>query len=132
MPIDIDPETINADSLPGIWSPVQWETSEEEQVIELEQSAIASLLWIVDVPETILRLLLDENGIEQTYKAPKGYDPSVQGEWEDNLVTFTFKRKIELIKSERSHDYLYLEYKVEDFGTWIFEIETDKVSIHRK
>ena len=86
----------------------------------------------MDVPEPILRLLLDENGIEQTFKPPKGYDPSIQGEWDDNLVTFKFKRNIELIKSERSHNYLYLEYKVEDFGTWVFEIETDKVNIYRK
>jgi hypothetical protein len=27
MPIEIDPETMNVDDLPGIWSPVQWELS---------------------------------------------------------------------------------------------------------
>ena len=131
MPIDIDPETINADPLPGIWSPVQWETSEDEQIVELEQQAMASLLWIVDVPETILRLLLDENGIEQAFKPPKGFDPEMQGEWDNEMVTFKFKRSIELVQSERSHDHLYLEYKIEDFGTWALEIEKDKVSIYR-
>ena len=132
MPIDIDPETINADQLPGIWSPVQWEMSEDEQIVELEQTAIANLLWIVDIPETILRLLLDENGIEQAYKPPKGFDPDMQGEWDNDMVTFKFKRTIELVNSERSHDHLYLEYKIEDLGTWVFEIEADKVNIYRK
>ena len=132
MPIDIDPETINADKLPGIWSPVQWEMSEDEQIVELEQTAIASLLWIVDIPETIIRLLLDENGIEQAYKPPKGFDPDMQGEWDNDMVTFKFKRTIELVNSERSHDHLYLEYKIEDLGTWVFEIESDNVNIYRK
>jgi len=132
MPIDIDPETINADPLPGIWSPVQWEMSEDEQIIELEQTAIANLLWIVDIPETILRLLLDENGIEQAFKPPKGFDPDMQGEWDNDMVTFKFKRAIELVNSERSHDHLYLEYKIEDLGTWVFEIEADNVKIYQK
>ena len=42
MPIDMDPETMNVDELPGIWSPVQWELSEEERIMELEQQATAS------------------------------------------------------------------------------------------
>jgi len=131
MPIDIDPETINADPLPGIWSPVQWEMNEEEQIVELEQQAIASLLWIVDLPETILRLLLDETGIERAFKPPKGFDPDLQGEWDNELVTFKFKRAFALVNAERTHDHLYLEYKIEDLGTWAFEIESDKVSIYR-
>jgi hypothetical protein len=32
MPSVIDPETIYADDLPAIWSPVQWELTEEERV----------------------------------------------------------------------------------------------------
>ncbi len=30
MPGVIDPETMNIDGLPGIWSPVQWELTEQE------------------------------------------------------------------------------------------------------
>jgi len=56
MPIDIDPETMNVDKLPGIWSPVQWELTEEEHIQELDTQATASLLFAVDVPEAILRL----------------------------------------------------------------------------
>jgi hypothetical protein len=44
MPGVIDPETINADTLPGIWSPVQWELNEHERIHELETQATASLL----------------------------------------------------------------------------------------
>lgn len=36
MPGVIDPETMNAGTLPGIWSPVQWELSQEERIAELE------------------------------------------------------------------------------------------------
>ncbi len=65
MPIDIDPETINADELPGIWSPVQWELTEEERIMELENQARSNLLYAVDVPEAILRLLLNETEVER-------------------------------------------------------------------
>ena len=50
MPKTIDPETIYVDDLPGIWSPVQWELSEQERAKELEEQATASLLWAVDTP----------------------------------------------------------------------------------
>ncbi|MFN2128758.1 MAG: hypothetical protein ACK2TU_12945, partial [Anaerolineales bacterium] len=73
MPKDIDPQTMNADNLPGIWSPVQWELSEEEQLQELEEQSTASLLFSVDPPEAILRLLLNEYTIERAYEQPKGY-----------------------------------------------------------
>jgi hypothetical protein len=58
MPGVIDPETMNTDGLPGIWSPVQWKLTEEERIAELEAQTEASLLSAVDVPEAILRLLL--------------------------------------------------------------------------
>jgi len=45
MPSIIDPETIHANELPAIWSPVQWELTEEERVEEIEEQAKASLLW---------------------------------------------------------------------------------------
>jgi hypothetical protein len=60
MPSVIDPETMNVDKLPGVWSPVQWDLSEKERIEELDNQATASLLFSVDTPEAILRLLLDE------------------------------------------------------------------------
>jgi hypothetical protein len=131
MPGVIDPETMNADDLPGIWSPVQWELSEQERAQELETQATASLLWAVDVPEAILRMMLQETEIERLYEPPEGYNPELQGEWDPKLVTFGFRKPIELVKLERDRDYLYLEYKFSDFGYWYFEIEPEKITMGR-
>jgi len=68
----IIPETINVDELPEIWSPVQWELTEKEKIEELENQARASLLWAVDIPEAVLRLLLDEVQITRAYVPPDG------------------------------------------------------------
>ena len=131
MPKIIDPETIYVDNLPGIWSPVQWELSEQERAQELEDQATASLLWAVDAPQTILRLLLGETDIERVYGPPEGYDPEEQGYWEKDLVTFQFKRPIHLERVERGQDYLLIEYNFGSLGTWKFEIEPEKVTIER-
>jgi len=129
MPGIFDPETTHVDNLPGVWSPVQWELNESERVLELEDQAKASLMWAVNSPETILRLLLNECEIERTYKPPKGYSLEIQGEWDDSLITFTFKRTFELVKVER--EYLGAECKVQDLGYWVLEIMSDRVEIRR-
>lgn len=131
MPRIIDPETMNADDVPAIWSPVQWELSEAERIQELESQAIASLLRTADIPETILRLLLDETEIERAFEPPEDYNPEEQGEWDQDLLTFQFRRHLTLEHVEREQDYLYVEYKVEDLGYWALEIEPEKVSIYR-
>jgi hypothetical protein len=131
MPGVIDPETMNADDLPGVWSPVQWELTEEERLQELETQSKASLLWAVNAPEAILRLLLQETDIERLFEPPEGYDPADQGDWNPEINTYGFQRLIELVKVVREHDYLYLEYKIEDLGYWSFEIEPEKVTIER-
>ena len=131
MPRYVDPETMNVDELPGIWSPVQWELSEEERIQELHMQATASLLWAVDVPEAILRFLLGETAIDRALDPPPGFDSEIQGEWDHDLVTFQFKRPIELLKVERDRDYLYVEYKVSDLGIYALEIEPDNIQISR-
>lgn len=131
MPGVIEPETVYVDDLPGIWSPVQWEQTKEEQVVELEEQARASLLWAVDVPEAILRLLLSETEIERAYEPPAGYDSEQQGDWDDHLITFQFKREIRLEKVVRERDYLYVEYKLAELGYWAIEIEPQNINIHR-
>jgi hypothetical protein len=131
MPGVIDPETINVDDLPGIWSPVQWELSEEERNQEVENQATASLLWSVDIPEAILRMILQETEIDRLLEPPEDYDEVDQGKWDDELVTFGFRKPIKLVKVERDRDYLYLEYKFGDFGYWYFEIEPEKVTVGR-
>lgn len=127
----IIPETINVDALPGIWSPVQWELTEEERLAELDQQATASLLWAVDVPEAILRLLLDETAIVRAYEPPEGYDPEQQGEWDETMLTFAFKRHARLNSVERQGDSLVAVYNLEGAGYWELEITPERVVIQR-
>ena len=131
MPTIIDPQTINVDDLPGIWSPVQWELTPDEKAEELENQATASLLWAIDTPEVILRLLLNETAIKRAYGPPKGFDPELQGEWDDEVLTFEFNRPIRLERVERERDYLYVEYNFGELGYWALEIEPDKVNISK-
>lgn len=131
MPGVIDPETMYTDDLPGIWSPVQWELSEEERRDEIERQAKASLLWSVSAPEAILRLLLEECEIERALDPPDSYDPELQGEWEDWLVTFKFRRPIRLKEVEGERESIYLVYDFGEAGYWDFEITPEKVSISR-
>ena len=127
----IEPELINADELPGIWSPVQWELTPEEQATEIEDQARASLLWSVDVPEAMLRFLLRETDIERAYDPPSGYNAEQQGEWDEEIITFQFKRPIKLLKVEREQDYLYVEYDFREQGIWAMSIEPENMTITR-
>lgn len=127
----IIPETIHVDDLPGIWSPVQWELSEAERAAELEQQANASLMWTVNVPEAVLRLLLEETAIERAFEPPPGYDPEQQGDWDESLVTFTFKRRIHLEAEERTPDTLAVVYKLDGAGYWQIEFSPERVVIER-
>jgi hypothetical protein len=127
----IDPETIQVDQLPTIWSPVQWELNPDEKAQELEQQATASLLWAANAPETILRLLLNETAIERAYEPPEGYDPEQQGDWIENLLTFTFRRTIELKEIRRERDQLSAIYKFDELGYWQIEITPEKMTIER-
>ena len=131
MPGVIEPDRINVNDLPGIWSPVQWELNEEDRIVELEEQARASLLWAVDAPETILRLLLRETAITRSLLPPEGYDPDEQGEWDDELVTFKFQRPVKLANEERESDHLYIELDFGNLGNWTFQIEPERVVIER-
>jgi hypothetical protein len=131
MPGIIDPETLHVDELPGVWAPVQWEQTEEERAKEIEDQAAASLLMTVDIPEAILRLLLNETAIEQTYAPPPGYDPAEQGEWDPETITFAHRRPLRLAHVERSPELLTAEYDFGDLGKWRFEIGPEQVTIDR-
>jgi hypothetical protein len=131
MPSIIDPQTIHVDELPAIWSPVQWELTEEERVDAINEQATASLLWTMDAPEAILRLLLGETEIQRLSRPPAGYDLEEQGKWDPNIMTFGSYRPIKLIEVERELDYLRLVYNFGDLGYWEFMIEPEKVSIER-
>jgi hypothetical protein len=131
MPGVIDAETMQVDRLPGVWSPVQWDLTEEERAREIEEQAKASLLWAADVPEAVLRLLLSETGIERVFGPPEGYDPEQQGEWDSGMVTFGFSRRIHLQGLERKADLLEVEYQMEGAGWWRLEIGPERVVIER-
>jgi hypothetical protein len=74
---------------------------------------------------------MDETDIERAYEAPKGYDPEQQGEWDQQLVTFQFRRPIRLESVHREPDRLLVEYDFGDLGHWLLEIEPERVSIER-
>jgi len=131
MPGVIDPETLHVDDLPGVWAPVQWEQTETERAAEVEAQAAASLLANVDIPEAMLRLLLNEVDVKLSYGPPEGYRPEEQGEWDDNLLTFAFKQPMKLERVERSENRLVAIYNFADRGVWAFEIEPERVSIER-
>jgi hypothetical protein len=131
MPGVNDPETMNAMALPGIWLHVQWELSEEERITELEAQTVAGLLWSVDIPEAILRLLLQETEITRIVDPPEDYDPETQGEWDPEIATYGFTKPVELLKVERETNYLYLEYKFGNSAYWYIKIEPEKITISR-
>jgi hypothetical protein len=122
MPGFIDPQFTSANKLPTIWSPVQWELTGAQRADELENQATASLLWSADIPEAILRLLLNETEIERAYEPPEGYDPEQQGEWDETMLTFQFKRSIQIEKYEQRTDGAYIEYKLGELGCWAIDI----------
>ena len=131
MPSIIDPETLYVDDLPAIWSPVQWELTDEERVKAVEDQATASLLWTMDAPEAILRLLLNETGIQRLFAEPKGYDPEEQGDWDKDIITFGPERPVKLASVERTPTRLEVVYDFGDRGLWEFIIEAERVTIER-
>ncbi len=131
MPGVIDPQTMHVDELPGVWAPVQWEQTPEERASEVEAQASASLLANVDIPEAILRLLLNETAADVVYAPPDGYNPAEQGEWDDSLITFAFNRPIQLRRLERSPELLVAEYRFNDLGWWRVTIEPYRTVIEK-
>lgn len=131
MPSVIDPLTTYVDNLPAIWAPVQWELSEEERVQAINEQATASLLWTMDSPEAILRLLLNETEIKRLHQAPQGYDSEQQGEWDEDILTFGPYRPIRLVDLERTANFLRVVYDFGDLGYWELMIEPEKVTIER-
>jgi hypothetical protein len=131
MPISIDPENMNVDELPVIWCPVQEELSFSEADEEIHEQATASLLWVADVPEAILRLLVNETEIERVYAPPPDYDPQEQGEWDYSLETYAFKHAIHLKEIVRDEDALSIVYQLEGAGYWQVKITPERVVIER-
>jgi len=131
MPSIIDHETIHVDELHPLWAPVQWDLTDEERIHIQEEQTKANLLWMMDTPEAILRLLLDEVETKRLYEPPEGYNEEEQGEWEPELVTFGPRHPFELDSVSREGDALFIVYKAGDLGYWEFEITEEQVIIKR-
>jgi hypothetical protein len=131
MPSILDPQTLYVDDLPTVWSPVQWELTEEERIQAVEEQATASLLWSMDAPEAVLRLLLEETDIKRIFEPPDSYNPAEQGVWDEKLITFGPKRPIKLESVDRTPTRLELVYDFAELGRWELIIESEKVSIER-
>jgi hypothetical protein len=127
----IEPEHFNVDELPGVWTPVQWDMTIEERVQEDEQQAQASLLKTVDVPEAILRLLTGEYEVERIFAPPAGYNPEQQGDWDESLITFAFKRAARLVEVTREAGRLVVTYNLAGWGYWQVTLTPDDVRIIR-
>ncbi|KAA3648774.1 MAG: hypothetical protein DWQ07_00845 [Chloroflexi bacterium] len=129
----IDPQHLNIDEIPGIWTPVNVEElSDSERVAEVEDQARASLLAGVDTLEAVLRLLLHETEIQRAVTPPDGYDPELQGEWDSDILAFEFKRGIKPVgEISREAEYLFVQFEVEGTGEWIMEITPEKAIIEK-
>ena len=131
MPSFIDAEFMHVDDLPGIWSPIQWDLTPEENVAEVEEQARSSLVAAIDVPEAVLRMLLGETAVVRAYAAPEGYDPEQQGDWDDSIITFQFKRPITLLHHERGQGRLLVQYDFHEQGRWQIEVSEDSFHLER-
>jgi hypothetical protein len=131
MPGIIDHEVMQANELPPVWAPVQWEQSEAELSVEIDRNASANLLFNSDAPEAVLRLLLNETDSTVAYDPPHGYKPEEQGEWDPEVMTFAFLRPMKLEHIERGRDVLVLLYDFGSRGHWRLEIGPERVLIER-
>jgi hypothetical protein len=85
----------------------------------------------MDAPEAVLRLLLDETGIQRLFAPPRDYDPEEQGDWNKELITFGPQRPIKLESIERTPTRLELVYDFGEMGRWEFVIESERVALER-
>ncbi len=109
MPIDIEPETINVDTS-RIWSPVQWELTEEEHIQELDTQAqpVYCSPWTC---RSAARSC-NEYAIERL-PPPPALTRTARG-WNDELLTFQFKRPSSW--SAQRSVLLSIVYDFKEFG----------------
>ncbi|NIM93892.1 MAG: hypothetical protein GTO18_09305 [Anaerolineales bacterium] len=91
----------------------------------------ASLIWAICIPEAILRLLLNEMAFERTLEPPPGYDPSVQGSWDETYATYTFRRAIRITEYSRDVNRLLVDYDFGSLGRWKVDIQPKEVTIRK-
>jgi hypothetical protein len=125
----LDPLTFPVLDVPAIWCPEKEKEFGNPLAASIEAQAKASLLASSDTVEAILRLLYDEAEIERIYEPPPGYNPEVQGDWDDEQVTFAFRHRVEKIGEQRDDEMLRMEYRMEGCGQYSVEITPVSFSI---
>jgi secreted PhoX family phosphatase len=132
MPSYLDPLTFPVLDVPAIWCPEKERVLGNSLAVSIEAQAKASLLASADTVESILRLLFDEAEIDRVFEPPQGYNPEVQGDWDDQQVTFVFRRRVEKISEERDNESLRMEYRMEGCGQYRVEITSESFSIEKE
>jgi hypothetical protein len=128
----LDPLTFPVLDVPAIWCPQKEKVLGNPLATSIEEQAKASLLASADTVEAILRLLHGETAIDRVFEPPQGYNPDVQGEWDDDAVTFAFHRRVEKIREIRDEQSLLLEYQMEGCGRYRVEITPERFSIEKE
>ncbi len=128
----LDPLTFPSLDVPAIWCPQKEKLLGNALARSIEEQARGCLLQSADPVEAVLRLIYGETEIERAFVPPEGYNPQVQGEWDDSQVTFAFTRRVQKISEERNEDSLRMEYAVDGSGRFHVEITPDSFSIARE
>ena len=128
----LDPLTFPVLDVPAIWCPEKERLVGNPLATSIEEQAKASLLASADTVESILRLLYDKAEIERVLEPPQGYNPEVQGDWDDQQVTFAFLRRVERISEERDDESLRMEYRIDGCGKFMVEITPESFSIQKE
>jgi hypothetical protein len=127
----LDPLTFPVLDVPAIWCPEKEKLMGNPLAASIEEQAQASLLASADPVEAILRMLFGETEVERIFEPPQGYNPELQGDWDDEQVTFVFRRKVEKTSAERGEELLRMEYRVEGCGAYSVEIMPESFSIEK-
>ncbi len=128
----LDPLTFPTLDVPAIWCPRKEKRLGNALAQRIEEQARGSLLVCADPVESVLRVIYGETEIERALIPPEGYDPAIQGEWDESLVTFAFARRVRKISEERNEQSLRLEYEMAGSGRFFVEITPDGFSISRQ
>jgi hypothetical protein len=128
----IDPLTFPVIDVPAIWCPPETKTRTAHPVLELERQAQANLILSADIIESVIRLIFGEAEIEKVMEPPEGYDPDVQGDWDESVATYAFKRPILKIEEERDEQHLLLVYSMKELGTYRVALTETSFSITKE
>jgi hypothetical protein len=131
MTSEFDPLTFPTFSVPAIWTYQKPPEGGQEFGNYLEAQALNGLIGTSDIFEVMLRLLLGLTDIERIYEPPEEYDPEIQGEWDDSIITFAFTKKVKPVEERRGEGVLTSEYIVEGSGSYRVELEYEKLTIQK-